>query len=49
MEALSGGLYYSSSQFNSNSAYYSAESPCGTYGGDRSKTFNMTVRAVRSF
>lgn len=43
------GLYYTSSQFNSNSAYYSSPSPCGTYGGDRSKTFSMTVRAVRSF
>jgi hypothetical protein len=45
---LAGGLYYTSSQYSSNAAWYNSSS-CSAFGGDRDKSFPMTVRAVRSF
>ena len=45
---LGVGLYYTSSEFNAGAAYYFSNSP-GSFGGDRNKSFLMTVRAVRSF
>jgi hypothetical protein len=46
---LGGGLYYTSSQYDASAAWYFSQSSCSFNGGDRTKSFLMTVRAVRTF